>query len=84
MIRLLDHTDPHTARLIVHVQRPAYEREADIIQFKGIPQLNETAGDVMDSGETFVGWPSILIMSEKALERRFCSFCLRRKRICLK
>lgn len=56
MIRLLDHTDPHTARLIVHVQRPAYEREADIIQFKGIPQLNETAGDVMDSGETFVGW----------------------------
>ena len=47
--------DPHTARSIVNVQRPAYEREAEIIQFQGIPQLNETVFDVMDSRETFIG-----------------------------
>lgn len=56
MIQLLNHKDPHTARCIVNVQRPAYEREAEIIQFQGIPQLNETAFDVMDSRETFIGW----------------------------
>ncbi|MEC1507498.1 bifunctional GNAT family N-acetyltransferase/GrpB family protein [Bacillus haynesii] len=56
MIQLLNQKDPHTARCIVNVQRPAYEREAEIIQFQGIPQLNETAFDVMDSCETFIGW----------------------------
>lgn len=55
MIQLLNQKDPHTARSIVNVQRPAYEREAEIIQFQGIPQLNETVFDVMDSRETFIG-----------------------------
>ncbi len=35
MIQLLNQKDPHTARSIVNVQRPAYEREAEIIQFQG-------------------------------------------------
>lgn len=55
MIQLLNQKDPHTARGIVNVQRPAYEREAEIIQFQGIPRLNETVFDVMDSRETFIG-----------------------------
>ncbi|WP_307891908.1 GNAT family N-acetyltransferase [Bacillus swezeyi] len=56
MIHLLNQKDLHMARRILKVQKPAYKREAEIIQFKGIPQLNETVFDVMDSRETFIGW----------------------------
>ncbi|MFN2745483.1 GNAT family N-acetyltransferase [Bacillus sp. z60-18] len=55
MIQLLNQKDPDTARFILNVQIPAYQKEAEIIQFDGIPQLYETVSDISNTDETFIG-----------------------------
>ncbi|MGG4489270.1 GNAT family N-acetyltransferase [Metabacillus idriensis] len=55
MIKHLNHKDYSTAEKILQIQIPAYLFEAELIGFKGIPQLKETASDITGSSETFIG-----------------------------
>jgi ribosomal protein S18 acetylase RimI-like enzyme len=43
-------------RRILTIQHPAYQIEADLIGFQGIPGLSETVEDIMNSKETFIGY----------------------------
>lgn len=56
MIILLNQKDNETAEKILEVQLPAYQIEADLIGFDGIPQLIESAEDIAASNETFIGY----------------------------
>ncbi|MDQ0859244.1 N-acetyltransferase [Bacillus sp. V2I10] len=55
MIKHLNHKEYSTAEKILRIQIPAYQIEADLIGFRDIPQLKETAKDIADSEETFIG-----------------------------
>ncbi|KMM39515.1 GNAT family N-acetyltransferase [Guptibacillus hwajinpoensis] len=55
MIKLLNHQNADTAKQILNVQLPAYRKEAEIINFDGIPQLSETVASIQMSDETFIG-----------------------------
>lgn len=56
MIRELNHRNEYTAKAIQRIQRPAYLVEAELMGFKGIPQLNESTLEIQNSGETFWGY----------------------------
>lgn len=56
MIKLLDITDKKTAAKVLEVQLPAYQVEADIIGYQGIPPLFDTIETLQNSGETFYGY----------------------------
>lgn len=56
MIIELNPRDVHTAAAMLSVQIPAYEKEAELIQFDGIPQLKDTAETLGMTEETFIGW----------------------------
>jgi ribosomal protein S18 acetylase RimI-like enzyme len=47
VIAVIDPADPEVARRIVEIQQAAYAVEASLIGFNGIPQLTETAEDVI-------------------------------------
>lgn len=55
MIQTLHHQNAETAKLILDVQLPAYRKEAEIINFDGIPQLSDTVTSIQTSEETFIG-----------------------------
>ncbi|MGI2327904.1 GNAT family N-acetyltransferase [Planococcus sp. YIM B11945] len=56
MIQRLEHTQEAIAKAMWEIQVPAYEVEAELIGFKGIPQLNETVEDIQQSDEQFFGY----------------------------
>ncbi|RDW21102.1 GNAT family N-acetyltransferase [Oceanobacillus arenosus] len=56
MIRTLNNRNKQIAKWILAIQITAYEIEADLIGFHGIPQLSDTVGEIMASQETFVGF----------------------------
>ncbi|MCX7571364.1 GNAT family N-acetyltransferase [Tumebacillus sp. DT12] len=56
MIVPLHHQNKETAEQIRDVQIPAYQVEAELIGFDGIPALHETTEQLMQSGETFYGY----------------------------
>ena len=54
-LALLDVRDSEVAAAVIALQRRSYRVEAELIGFDGIPLLNESLGDLMVCGETFVG-----------------------------
>lgn len=56
MILELDHRNEAAAKAILKIQRPAYLVEAEMMGFRGIPQLNESILEIRNSGETFFGY----------------------------
>ncbi|GGF34096.1 hypothetical protein GCM10010954_36440 [Halobacillus andaensis] len=53
MIVILNHQDARRAQVILSVQRPAYEIEAEIIHSKEIPRLYDTIKDIQLSELAF-------------------------------
>ncbi|MRH43769.1 GNAT family N-acetyltransferase [Aquibacillus halophilus] len=56
MIIALNQKEEYIAKLILEIQLPAYQLEADLINFSGIPALRDTVQTIMDSDETFMGF----------------------------
>jgi ribosomal protein S18 acetylase RimI-like enzyme len=56
MIRELNNKHKETAEKILAVQLPAYKVEAELMNFDGIPQLQDTVNSIIQSNETFVGY----------------------------
>ena len=56
MIVVLNPRDEQVAAAMLDVQIPAYEAEAELIQFDGIPQLRDTIETLGLTEETFIGW----------------------------
>ncbi|WP_233786122.1 GNAT family N-acetyltransferase [Planococcus halotolerans] len=56
MIREIDHRNESAAKAIQRIQRPAYLVEAELMGFKGIPQLKESILEIQNSGENFLGY----------------------------
>ncbi|RFU62005.1 GNAT family N-acetyltransferase [Peribacillus glennii] len=56
MIVKLNPDDQEEAEKILKVQIPAYEVEAELINFHGIPQLKDTVQTIKNSKETFLGY----------------------------
>lgn len=56
MIKRLNHHQGKTAKEIQRLQKRAYQAEAELIGFDGIPQLNESILEIQNSGETFIGY----------------------------
>lgn len=56
MIRGIDHRNESAAKEIQRIQRPAYLVEAEMMGFKGIPQLKESILEIQNSSETFLGY----------------------------
>lgn len=56
MIHLLNHHQKEIAEQMLAVQLPAYQIEAELIRFNGIPQLNDTPQSLMSSDEIFIGY----------------------------
>lgn len=56
MIERLHHGEEATAAEILALQIPAYKVEASLIEFDGIPHLNETVEMIKASDETFIGF----------------------------
>lgn len=54
-VELLDLTDTATARQVFELQRAAYQVEADLIGFDGIPPLHETFDDLVAQPLTWIG-----------------------------
>ncbi|TMW71441.1 GNAT family N-acetyltransferase [Alteribacter natronophilus] len=55
MIRLLDMNSLSDAEAVIAVQKPAYQAEADLIGYDGIPGLSDSASVLKECGETFFG-----------------------------
>lgn len=56
MIEVLNNLDENTANSILEVQIPAYQVEAKIIEFDGIPALKDTIETIKTTKETFIGY----------------------------
>lgn len=56
MIKRLSQQEEKTAKAIQKIQKPAYQVEAKLMGFEGIPQLNESVLEIQNSGETFIGY----------------------------
>jgi len=56
MIKVIDGKNKETARDILKVQLPAYQVEAELIGYNGIPALRDTVETLQASGETFFGY----------------------------
>lgn len=56
MIKRLNHHHVNTAKEIQWVQKRAYQVEAELIGFDGIPQLNESILEIQNADETFIGY----------------------------
>ncbi|MFC4411773.1 GNAT family N-acetyltransferase [Chungangia koreensis] len=55
MIKELNLKDRDIVKQILCIQVPAYQVEAELIEFDGIPQLKDTIETIQQSGETFYG-----------------------------
>lgn len=56
MIEGLNNRDSKIAEEIQRVQQPAYQIEADLMGFQGIPQLAESIMEIQNSNELFTGF----------------------------
>ncbi|HSP21533.1 MAG TPA: GNAT family N-acetyltransferase [Planococcus sp. (in: firmicutes)] len=56
MIERLNHRQGKMAKEIQRLQKRAYQVEAELIGFDGIPQMNESVLEIQNSGETFIGY----------------------------
>ncbi|KGX92884.1 acetyltransferase [Pontibacillus halophilus JSM 076056 = DSM 19796] len=56
MIQPLCTSDQSVCERIINLQLPAYEVEAELLGFKDIPPLNESAEDIQDSEELYYGY----------------------------
>lgn len=56
VISVIDIENKEMAREVLNVQIPAYEVEAELIQFDGIPQLFDTVELLASCGESFLGF----------------------------
>ena len=56
MIKRLNQQEEKTAKAIQKIQKPAYQVEAKLMGFEGIPQLNESILEIQNSGEVFIGY----------------------------
>ncbi|PHV12465.1 GNAT family N-acetyltransferase [Chitinimonas sp. BJB300] len=56
MLIKLDLADALQAGELLNVQRHAYRQEAELIGYANLPPLRETLSDLMDCGETLIGW----------------------------
>ena len=56
MIGEIDHHKEQIAQEILKIQLPAYGIEAELMDFFEIPQLHETASDIQNSEEFFIGF----------------------------
>lgn len=56
MIERLNQHEEKTAKAIQKIQKPAYQVEAELMGFEGIPQLNESILEIQNSGEVFIGY----------------------------
>jgi ribosomal protein S18 acetylase RimI-like enzyme len=56
LIEQLDNHIKEVAKAMRAIQIPAYQIEAELMGFDGIPQLKETAEDLQKSDETFIGY----------------------------
>ncbi|TWT27498.1 GNAT family N-acetyltransferase [Planomicrobium sp. CPCC 101110] len=56
MIQQLGNHQEEIAKAILDVQIPAYQIEAELIGFDGIPPLKESVEDIRKSDETFFGY----------------------------
>jgi GNAT superfamily N-acetyltransferase len=57
-ISVLRHREPIIAQAIVALQRRAYQAEADLLDFPGLPPLKESPANIMASREIFYGLTS--------------------------
>lgn len=56
MIKQLDIADPVICQQVLQVQLPAYQVEAEMIGFDGIPALQDTVATLQFCGEQFYGY----------------------------
>jgi ribosomal protein S18 acetylase RimI-like enzyme len=56
MFKQLDLSNQELSQLVLSIQLPAYQLEANLIGFQGIPALSDTVEDIMNSKETFIGF----------------------------
>lgn len=56
MIKKIDITNPEIAKEVLSIQLPAYQIEAKLIGFDGIPALKDTVETLQQCGETFYGY----------------------------
>lgn len=59
MIERLNQHREKTAIEIQRLQKRAYQVEAALLGFDGIPQLNESILEIQNSGETFIGYLNV-------------------------
>ncbi|WP_235821818.1 GNAT family N-acetyltransferase [Gottfriedia acidiceleris] len=78
MIFKLDNKDKKMANLILNVQLLAYKVEAKLINFEGIPQLQDNVESIRNSKEIFIGYmikndlKGFLAYSENDTEYQIC------------
>lgn len=56
MISKINHQNEQNAKEIQGIQQSAYQIEAELMGFYGIPQLHETVAEIQKSDEVFVGY----------------------------
>lgn len=56
MIKNIDIKDNKTAEAVLQLQLSSYKIEADIIGYQDLPPLKDTAADLQQSGEVFLGY----------------------------
>ncbi|ALC87290.1 hypothetical protein AM499_16820 [Bacillus sp. FJAT-22090] len=56
MIQILFHQEEKVAEEILEIQLLAYKIEAELIEFDGIPQLQDSIHDIIMSKEIFIGY----------------------------
>lgn len=56
MIRIIDARYPETAQDILRIQIPAYQIEAALIGFDGIPPLKDSVNSIQQANEVFLGY----------------------------
>ncbi|QDQ25050.1 GNAT family N-acetyltransferase [Chitinimonas arctica] len=56
MLVQIDLADTLLALELLQVQRVAYQQEAELIGYPALPPLRETLPELLDCGETVLGW----------------------------
>lgn len=78
MIHNINARCPETAQDILRVQIPAYQIEAALIGFDGIPPLKDTVDSIQQSREAFVGYyleEELAGFLSYELEENTCTIC---------
>lgn len=78
MIRIIDARYPETAQDILRIQIPAYQIEAALIGFDGIPPLKDSVDSIQQANEVFLGYYLDDVLAgflSYELEEHTCSIC---------